>query len=322
MARPKRIDLPHCLYHVMSRTNSGDAAFHDRADREKFLYYLDKYSRQLSFRILSFCLMPNHFHLLLESGESASLSEFMRRLLTAYTVYFNRLNNRHGHLFQGRFKSIVVDKAEYLISLSRYIHLNPNQESRKIPPESYDGSSLRYYIKGNEPPFLDTSEILAWFKNNRAKYAQYVRKGLNEEIHLPILEQRYLGGAAFVQRLQKRIGVQAQKASRSQMARSKQNLTLLDAESNRADELAKMVAEYFHLPVEQIKIKRAAKGLIGQAREAMMTLLAETLPWTYVQIARYMGLSEQSIVTYHLRRIQNNREMQKHLEEIRKHIRK
>jgi len=322
MARHKRIDLPHCLYHVMSRTNSGDTAFHNRADRDKFFYYLDKYSRQLSFRILSFCLMPNHFHLLLESGESASLSEFMRRLLTAYTIYFNRLKKRRGHLFQGRFKSIVVDKAEYLISLSRYIHLNPHNESLNVPPESYDGSSLRYYIKGNEPSFLDTSEILAWFKNNRAKYAQYIRKGLNEEIHLPILEQRYLGGAAFVQRLQKRIASHAQKTSRTQMGQSSQNRTPADAESNRAKELEKMVAEHFHLPVGQIKTRKAAKGSLGQARKAMIALLAETLPWTYVRIAQHMGLSNQSNISYHLQRIQKNREMQKHLEEIRKRLHK
>ena len=85
MARPKRIDLPLCLYHVHSRTNSGDAAFLDSKDKQKFLYYLEKYLVLLSFRVHAWCLMANHFYLLLESGERVGLSEFMRRLLTAYT---------------------------------------------------------------------------------------------------------------------------------------------------------------------------------------------------------------------------------------------
>lgn len=322
MARPKRIDLPHCLYHVLSRTNSGDLAFRDCGDRRKFFHYLAKYTRQFSFRILSFCLMPNHFHLLLESGECAGLSEFMRRLLTAYTVYYNQRYERHGHLFQGRFKSYVVDKAEYLLSLSRYIHLNPFRGLPAGASESYDGSSLMYYIKGGEPAFLDTSEILAWFKNDRAKYAKYVREGLNEDVHLPILEQRYVGGAAFAGRLRKRMDLQKQMGRRGQISQEKRKRAPIDAGAKQADEIANLVAAHFHLTVGQIKIRKAAHGLVGQARTAMIAILAETLPWTYARIARYVDLTEPSIVSYHLRRIVQNKELQKHLGEIRRCISK
>ena len=139
-----RIDLPFCLYHVISRTNSGEIAFTGKREMDKFLGYLEKYSKIFNFRIHAWCLMPNHFHLLLESTDQARLSELMRRLLTAYTIFCNRRRGRHGHLFQGRFKSFVVDKSEYLLELSRYIHLNPARMKKQVDPEIYYGSSLRF----------------------------------------------------------------------------------------------------------------------------------------------------------------------------------
>jgi len=156
MTRPKRIDLSFSLYHILSRTNSGDTAFQDNKDRSKFLEYVSRYTQLFDYRIHAWCLMSTHFHLFLESDQVPQLSEFMRRLLTAYTVYYNRRHRRHGHLFQGRFKSYIVDKSDYFLSLSRYIHLNPRETERPQDPFRYQGSSLRYYIKGGEPNFLHT----------------------------------------------------------------------------------------------------------------------------------------------------------------------
>ena len=125
MARPKRIDLPFSLYHVLSGTNKRDKAFRDSRDENTFLSFVEKYSNIFSLRIHAWCLMPTFFHLLLETTDRPSLSEFMRRLLTAYTMYFNRRHKRNGYLLQGRFKSYIVDKTNYLLDLSRYIHLIP-----------------------------------------------------------------------------------------------------------------------------------------------------------------------------------------------------
>ena len=302
MARPKRINLPYILYHIFSRTNSGDTAFLDRRDMKKFLAYLAKYADMFDFRIHAFCLMPTHFHLLAESGPRAELSELMKRLLTAYTIYFNRRHARHGHLFQGRFKSLVVDKAEYLLTLSRYIHLNPTDAPRKRNHEKYQGSSMKYFVGGGEPPFLHTREILTWFKGDRQAYADFVREGLNEKSSLRILEQRYIGGKAFALRMRKRIGQQGRVGSRALAAEIKARKFGEESEQKRADAILKAVAEYYAESPGIILKRCAAHGAIGRARSVLVCLLCEYISWSQQKIAEFIGLRGPSNVRYHLKR--------------------
>jgi putative transposase len=310
MSRPKRINLPFCLYHVISRTNSGDTAFLDKKDIGKFLSYLAKYSTLFSFRIHAWCMMDTHFHLLLESGEKDDLSELMRRLLTAYTVYFNRRHGRHGHLFQGRFKSFVVDKRNYLLSLSRYIHLNPLETKSRIEPESYFGSSLQYYIKGNEPAFLYTKKILSFFDGNRKKYLKFVREGLNEEIKPLVIRQAYIGSRDFVKRVAKRKQALERKGSRAWKQEKKSGEKQDTAESGKAEKILKKVAAYFGIDKELIRKARKGKGDIGKARTLLIYLLREYLPWDGSRIIRFAGLRSWGALSYH-----TSREKIKSLEE-------
>jgi len=314
MARPRRIDLPFCLYHVLSRTNTGDVAFLDVWDERKFFHYVSKYAELFSFRIHAFCLMPTHFHLLMESTERASLSEFMRRLLTAYTIYFNRRQRRHGHLFQGRFKSYVVDKATYLFALSRYIHLNPKQ------PEHYRGSSLRYYIKGGEPPFLYTSEILSWFKGSREKYVEFVREGLSEKSKPEIAKQRFIGTDDFVLRMVKRLDQKNQPGAKAQKAGGKVKALLEDKDQEKANDLVKIVSQFFHLSPQTVRNAKYSKKEAAKARAILVALLHEFLPWTCSQIADYVRLKGNSSVCYHLNKIKTDRSAQSFLEKTRKKI--
>jgi len=314
MARPKRIDLPFCLYHVLSRTNTGDVAFLDVWDERKFFHYVSKYTEIFSFRIHSFCLMPSHFHLLMESMDRPALSEFMRRLLTAYTVYFNRRHKRHGHLFQGRFKSIVVEKATYLLALSRYIHLNPKR------PEDYRGSSLRYYIKGGEPPFLYTGEILSWFKGSREEYADFVKEGLTEKSKPEIARQQFIGSDAFVKRMSKRMDQKNQPGTKAQQANGRVKAQLEDKDQGKADDLVKIVSQFFQISPQKVRNTKYSKKEAAKARAILIILLHEFLPWTYTRIVHYMGLKEKSSVSYHLRKIKTDRAVQSVLEKIRKKI--
>ena len=167
MARPKRIDLPDSLYFVHSRTDKGESAFADQKDRENFLMQISKCAGIYSFRVHAWCLMRDHFLLLLESTNRPGLSEFMRRLLTAYTVYFNRRHGRDGNLFHGRYKSYLVDKTDCLTDLSRHVHLAPAGGHYKADPFSYKSSSLQYYMKRGEPDFLFTQDILSHFRGRR-----------------------------------------------------------------------------------------------------------------------------------------------------------
>ena len=143
--------------------------------------------------------MDTHPHLLMETLKP-NLSEFMRRLLIAYTVWFHKKHQTHGHLFAGRFKSLVVDKGEYLIEVSRYIHRNPVEADLVKKAEDFAWSSMRVYAGKVQPGFVHTREILHWFKNSREKYVKFVREGLDSEIQSLILAQRFVGSEDFAKR--------------------------------------------------------------------------------------------------------------------------
>jgi len=316
MVRPKRIDLPFALYHVFSRTNSGDTAFTDQRDRDRFLEYLAKYTDIFSFRIHAWCLIPNHFHLILESTNRPALSEFMRRLLTAYTVYFNRRHGRHGHLFQGRFKSFLVDKSDYLLALSWYVHNNPARMSPPLDPEKYEGSSLRYYIHEDEPPYLNTREVLVWFEGDRQRYAQFMRKGLDEDTKPRILQQRYIGGEAFVRRMNERLGLLGQSDSRASKGRARREQATIEKERDQAEKILKTVGEYFKCDPKRILQGYYCRGDEGRARTVLIGLLRDRLPWTNSQIARYLGLRQNGGIYYHLDQIKKSRDLTRAFEAI------
>ena len=299
MARTIRINLPFSLYHVLSRTNTGVIAFADHEDEQKFLLYLGKYAAIFSIKIHAWCLMNTHFHILMETAEQPDISEFMRRLLTVYTVYYNRRHKRHGHLFHGRFKSYVVDKAAYLLELSRYINLNPATASSPQNPETYRGSSLRYYIHGGEPEFLYTAEILAWFKGNRKQYAKFVRKGLSENIKPEIIGQMFVGAKNFIQKTQNRKAQLEKSGTRAWAAQKKREQAQQDKQKRKAEEILNKVADYFHLSPEAIKNSRYGKGTIGKARSLVLMLLRAHLPWSGARVMRFMGLRSQSMLSYH-----------------------
>src|SRR5882724_8554912 len=124
MARPLRILYPNAFYHVTCRGNDRRVIFRDDDDRTRFLERLRSAREIFSVRVHAYVLMSNHFHLIVETPK-ANLSEFMRQFNISYTGYYNRRHHRIGHLYQGRFKAIVVDKDSYLLELSRYVHLNP-----------------------------------------------------------------------------------------------------------------------------------------------------------------------------------------------------
>lgn len=320
MSRLPRIDLPFCLYHVYSRTiglrNRDDVAFYDVKDQNKFLEYVKRYTELFSFRVHAWCLMSTHFHLLLESCEQVALSEFMRRLLTAYTVYFNRRHGRHGHLFQGRFHSLIIDKATHLLAVSRYIHLNPSNTSKPIDWETYKGSSIKYYLKGGEPSYLITQETLDFFEGNRGKYREFIQKGMTEETVLPIHFRKFVGDTPFAERMQKRIFQGSQKGSRGEQAKQKRK----DMERKQADDLVAATAKYFNISQTDIKSGRWAQGIKGLARTLSILLLRENLPWSYREIAEFMNVKWISSVTKHIFEKGNSKEVINHLNMLKKQI--
>ncbi|MDP8247547.1 MAG: transposase [Candidatus Tritonobacter lacicola] len=196
MARPLRIEYPNAFYHVIQRGLEGKAIFSSDSDRRKFLYYLGMAYAGFRAIIHTFVLMKNHYHLILETPRG-NLSQIMHYINTSYAIYFNSRRKRHGPLYQGRFKAILVQQDEYLHHLSRYIHLNPVRAGIVQDPLEYPWSSLKYFVTKSVPPeWLNTKFILSMFDKHeqRAKhmYLQFVLDGIGHE--KDIIKEKMKGG--------------------------------------------------------------------------------------------------------------------------------
>ncbi|MFQ5965177.1 MAG: transposase [Candidatus Scalinduaceae bacterium] len=206
MARQLRIEYPGAFYHVSSRGNEGRNIFNSDMDKEKFLSYLENAHQRFNLIIHAYCLMDNHYHLLVETP-FPNLSRSMQMINSSYTTYYNLKNKRLGHLFQGRYKAILVDKDSYAQVLSRYIHLNPVRSKITSTPYEYFWSSFHYYIHPEKKPeFLKIDFILGYFGNKgdktRKDFKKFVEEGLSREISNPSKEVAVgliLGSHSFVQ---------------------------------------------------------------------------------------------------------------------------
>ena len=190
MARPLRIIFPGAFYHITARGNERKAVFKSKRDREKFLEYLETGSERYNAVIHAFCMMDNHYHLLLETP-SGNLSQIMRHINGAYTTYFNVKRARSGHLFQGRYKAILVERDEYAKELSRYIHLNPVRAKLVEAPGDYVWSSYNFYIgKKKSPEWLRREFILGYFGNkasaSQKEYRKFVQSLVGQEYDSPL----------------------------------------------------------------------------------------------------------------------------------------
>jgi REP element-mobilizing transposase RayT len=220
MARPLRITYPGAFYHVTSRGNEKKAIFKSQADREKFLFYLESATRRYDAVIHVYCLMDNHYHLLLETP-SGNLSQIMRHINGAYTTYFNTKRQRAGHLLQGRFKAILVDIDEYSKELSRYIHLNPIRAKIVDRLQDYRWSSYLDYIGNRKTPaWLERNFILGYFgkkaKIAEKNYREFIETELTQKYKSPLTEvvgSAVLGSADFVDEIKKRF-IDGKKANR------------------------------------------------------------------------------------------------------------
>jgi len=211
MARPLRIVYPGAFYHVTARGNERKDVFKSRKDRVKFLAYLETASERYDAVIHAYCLMNNHYHLLLETP-SGNLPQIMRHINGAYTTYFNVNRKRSGHLFQDRYKAFLVALDEYAKELSRYIHLNPVRAKAVGTPEDYEWSSYRYYIgKERKPEWLYSDFILGYFGKRvstaQKKYQQFVTMLSDQEHKSPLSEvisSTMLGSPDFVNLIKER----------------------------------------------------------------------------------------------------------------------
>jgi REP element-mobilizing transposase RayT len=206
VARPLRIEFPGAVYHITSRGNARQKIFLDEKDYASFLEVLCLAVERFNWQLHAYCLMSNHYHILIETPEG-NLSRGMRQINGVYTQQFNRRHTRVGHVFQGRYKAIIVDKDAYLLELCRYVVLNPIRAHIVEKPEEWKWSSYRSTVgnrKGNS--CLTTDWILLQFGNERKeaikRYKGFVRAGVKEDSLLKkVTGQMFLGEDNFIEKL-------------------------------------------------------------------------------------------------------------------------
>ncbi len=209
MSRPLRIEFPDALYHVTARGDRREDIFDDDQDREAFLQTLGRVVDQFNWLCYAWCLMDNHYHLLVQTPDG-NLSKGMRQLNGVYTQTSNRRHGRVGHLFQGRFKAILVDSDAYLLELARYVVLNPVRAGMVKRPEAWKWSSYRASMGKVPPePFLSVDGLLALFAQRRsvaqARSARFVAEGVSAPSPWAQLKgQVFLGDEQFVEQMQTR----------------------------------------------------------------------------------------------------------------------
>jgi len=205
MSRPLRIEYPGALYHVTSRGNARNKIYSDDQDRENFLETLGAVVERYNWFCHAYCLMDNHYHLMIETPE-ANLSIGMRQLNGVFTQHYNRRHCATGHLFQGRFKAILVQKESYLKELSRYVVLNPVRAKMVKDPVSWRWSSYCATVGiRKKPDFLKTDWLLGLFgkgmKMSRKRYHAFVREGMNQgSLWGKVQGQVILGEERFVEK--------------------------------------------------------------------------------------------------------------------------
>jgi len=280
MARPLRIEYPGAFYHITTRGNEKRVIFIDDTDRFGLLSYFATASSRYHAVIHAYCLMDNHYHMLLETP-LGNLSQIMHHINGAYTIYFNTKHKRNGHLFQGRYKSIVVQQDVYACELSRYIHLNPLRAGMVNNLAEYNWSSYRYYVgKDRRPEWLHLDFVLAYFGKNlnhaQNEYQKFIGEAVHSGFQNPLKDAvafTIIGDANFVEQIKEKY--------------------LREKTMNRDIPALRMLSRG-----SLEKIAKLANGEFGNSpfeKKAIIYLCHRYSGRTLKEIGKYFGLSESGI---------------------------
>ena len=214
VARPLRIEFPGAIYHVTSRGDRREPIFADDEDRHNFLTVVGQAMERFDATVLAYCLMDNHYHIVVYTRR-ANLSRLMQQLNGVYTQAYNRRHKKVGHLFQGRFKGILVDKNAYLLEVCRYVDLNPLRGRMVRDPGNWPWSSYGAHIgRGPGPAWLDSAAVHGYLLGRDAvtvadkrkaeqRYVALVAAGKGVKLwDAALAQQIFLGGPEFVERMQ------------------------------------------------------------------------------------------------------------------------
>ena len=320
MPRPLRIEAAGMWYHIMNRGIIRKNIFVCDDDYQKFLEELADSCEKYNVEIHSYVLMPNHFHFFLKTNE-ANLSRFMHRQLTSYTNWFNQKYERVGHLFQGRYKSIVIDNNNYGTEITRYIHLNPirtrenlklNLREKRKYLEKYKWSSYPEIIGLKSPsPFLYIDETLEKFGFNRKEqikeYLQFIDEGIKKDLESPLknaVAQSVLGSKLFVREILKKLKTEQKYDAETNKLRKQSSLPI--------EKILEIVCQEYNIN-KKVIVKQCKDRYGIEARMVAFYLAAKYCVgmMTLNQIAKSMGCQSGWSVTLAVKRVEELKKQDK-----------
>ena len=320
MPRRARVQYENAFYHVMNRGRGRHWIFHGDEYYETFLLTLEEAHERFEAKIHAYCLMGNHYHLLVETPH-ANLDRVMRHINGVYTQRYNRRKSTDGPLFRGRYKSILVDESSYLLQVGRYIHLNPREVKGAKPDvlESYRWSSYLAYIGRESPPSWLCREKM--YRTLGAKdpcvgYRQFVLEGLDERT-------REFYGSEYL------LGIFGDKAYRESIYEEREQLAVVtDVEALimppiELDEIVDAVAEIFRVDVDVIVKKQKGRRIENSTRRFAIYCAKRLGRYSQRAVAEYFGLNHPGSVSSTVRSIEKQvgcGMLDNELEEVRKRL--
>ncbi len=299
MARPLRIEYKNAYYHVMNRGAAHRDIFQHDEHRGLFLELLGEIHEMFKVEIHAYCLMDNHYHLLLSTPNS-NLGRAMRHLNGVYTQRYNRLVKTDGPLYRGRYKAILIDADNYLLSVSRYIHLNPVEAGIVEKPADYLWSSYRQFT-GEEPTqaWLNIKQTLGMIglRNVRKRYKAFVEMGVDEEtttFYQKERDQAVFGVDKFIESMAGKI---KEEAEIPESRLNKRSISMVN--------IVSIVAKAFEVEENSILNSPRGRGQKNTARAVSLYLSRKHADLPLNQIAKYFGLNHYGSVSGIIKRFEN-----------------
>jgi len=289
MARKPRIEYEGAFYHVITRGNQRRKVFRDDNDFQKYISLLAYYKEGYKYSLYAYALMNNHVHLLIETHR-IPLSKIFQGINQSYTMYFNRKYKTVGHLFQGRYKAILCDRNAYLISLVKYIHLNPVRAKIAKAAGEYRWSSQGSYEKQKDNEIVDTEKVLRMFSEDKTRarklYRAYIDDGIEvkkEDIYKTV-SQRILGEEHFIDKVMEKVD------ERFENKRKHHKYSL--------KKIAETIGKNKGITIKQLREKSRDEGILEVKKLASIT--AREFGYKGKEIAHFLQ-KDPSVVTRYLK---------------------
>ena len=314
MARVCRLQGSDCFYHVLSRGDGRKDIYKSSRDFEKFLEYVRKAKEKYQFYLHAYCLMSNHYHLLLETLHP-NLSRIMQYVNTAYTVYYNVKRGKSGHLFQGRYKSILVEQDSYYGELTRYIHRNPLRARIVEKADEYRWSSYRAYLGRKHDGVIDTDRVRECLGMDAHQYKAYLEsvRGTEKNPQKEVYAGFLLGGIDFIKEKLEELGhdLETKEWLQASIAETRGNGSRIQQEK-----IISSSAQCYEQTEEDV---RNGKGHPKRSRQVAIYLLRKKTSLTNKAIGEMFNMKEGAVIMAGRvieRQVLNDKSLQKQLKKV------